>query len=169
MFRKSGRCQHRKATLDNSTPMARVGTYGYNGTIRIRVQTVQHLPSNDNSISNIEEILQPYSPKLTDDNETQDCLQITKTFSPIRQNYRQPNFIYPDSNHPSPAMVLNTYVSSFHLNVDLTEFQTNLVSYPRIHFPLVTYTPVISAEKAYHEQLSVQEITTPASSQPIRW
>lgn len=42
--------------------------------------------------------------------------------------------------------------------MDVTEFQTNLVLYPRIHSMLSLYTPVISAEKAYHEQLSVPEI-----------
>lgn len=46
------------------------------------------------------------------------------------------------------------------LNVDLTEFQTNLVPYPRIHFPLTAYAPVCSADKAFHEGMSVNEITS---------
>ena len=45
------------------------------------------------------------------------------------------------------------------LNVDLNEFQTNLVPYPRIHFPVATIAPVLSAEKANHEKISVSEIT----------
>ncbi|OLL21973.1 Tubulin alpha chain, partial [Neolecta irregularis DAH-3] len=45
------------------------------------------------------------------------------------------------------------------LNVDLTEFQTNLVPYPRVHFPLVAYAPLVSASKAAHEANSVAEIT----------
>jgi tubulin alpha len=52
------------------------------------------------------------------------------------------------------------------LNVDVTKFQTNLVPYPRIHFMLSSCAPVISAEKAYHEQLSVAEITNQPSNRP---
>ncbi|GKB36163.1 tubulin alpha-1 chain [Tanacetum coccineum] len=45
------------------------------------------------------------------------------------------------------------------INVDIKEFQTNLVPYPRIHFMLSSYAPVISTKKAYHEQLLVPKIT----------
>lgn len=46
------------------------------------------------------------------------------------------------------------------LNVDLIEFQTNLVPYPRIHFPMTAFAPIVSADKAYREQFSVSDITT---------
>jgi len=46
------------------------------------------------------------------------------------------------------------------LNVDLQEFQTNLVPYPRIRFPLLAYAPIINSEIAHHERLTVAEITS---------
>jgi tubulin alpha len=48
------------------------------------------------------------------------------------------------------------------LNVNLTEFQTNLVPYPRVHYLLSSYAPLVAAERAYHEQLTVPEITNTA-------
>jgi tubulin alpha len=48
------------------------------------------------------------------------------------------------------------------LNVDLGELQTNLVPYPRIHFPLVSYAPICSSDKADHEQISVPQLTKSA-------
>ena len=64
------------------------------------------------------------------------------------------------------AQVISSITASLRfdgaLNVDITEFQTNLVPYPRIHFMLSSYAPVISTEKATHEQLSAYEITNSA-------
>lgn len=45
-------------------------------------------------------------------------------------------------------------------NVDLNEFQTNLVPYARVHFPMAAYVPIISSKKASHEQFTVSEITS---------
>lgn len=64
------------------------------------------------------------------------------------------------------AQVISSLTASLRfdgaLNVDINEFQTNLVPYPRIHFMLCSYAPVISAAKAYHESLSVAELTSSA-------
>ncbi|XP_054269926.1 tubulin alpha-4 chain-like [Macrosteles quadrilineatus] len=45
------------------------------------------------------------------------------------------------------------------LNVDMNEFQTNLVPYPRIHFPLISYAPLMSKSRSFHENFSVCDIT----------
>merc|ERR1712117_69394 len=44
-------------------------------------------------------------------------------------------------------------------NVDLGEFQTNLVPFPRLHFMTTALAPVISKKKSSHEAQTVREIT----------
>merc|ERR1712012_1008208 len=44
-------------------------------------------------------------------------------------------------------------------NVDLGEFQTNLVPFPRLHFMTTGLAPVISKKKSSHEAQTVREIT----------
>ncbi|XP_074096132.1 tubulin alpha-1C chain [Cotesia typhae] len=46
------------------------------------------------------------------------------------------------------------------LNVDLSEFQTNLVPFPRIHFPVCAYSPVASAAKVDHNAMTIAELTS---------
>lgn len=45
------------------------------------------------------------------------------------------------------------------LNVDMNEFQTNLVPYPRIHFPLASYAPFLPRQKVTHEGITVDDLT----------
>lgn len=46
------------------------------------------------------------------------------------------------------------------LNVDMAEFQTNLVPYSRLHFPLASYSPLVSPEKSNHELVQVGNMTS---------
>ncbi|OGE52527.1 hypothetical protein PENARI_c010G02396 [Penicillium arizonense] len=61
------------------------------------------------------------------------------------------------------AQVVSSITSSLRfngaLNVDLNEFQTNLVPFPRIHYPLVSYAPVISSNCSGHESFKTKDIT----------
>jgi len=61
------------------------------------------------------------------------------------------------------AQVISSLTASLRfagaLNVDITEFQTNLVPFPRIHFLLCSYAPVIGKDKVHHESLSISELT----------
>jgi len=51
------------------------------------------------------------------------------------------------------------------LNVDLNEFQTNLVPYPRIHFMIESFCPLISPMAFSKSTLTVPEITSGAFEQ----
>ena len=48
------------------------------------------------------------------------------------------------------------------LNLNLQDFLTNLVPYPRLHFLFPSYAPYMSKENNYHQQLSLTEITNSA-------
>merc|ERR1711994_1021965 len=72
-----------------------------------------------------------------------------------RPSYAQLNMII--------AKVISSMTASLRfdgeLNVDLGEFQTNLVPFPRLHFMTTALAPVISLSKASHEAGTVREIT----------
>lgn len=78
-----------------------------------------------------------------------------KKLSVDRPNYQSLNRLI--------AQVVSSTTASLRfqgsMNVDLNEFQTNLVPFPRIHFPLVAYSPLISADRARHERYSMQSLT----------
>jgi len=72
-----------------------------------------------------------------------------------RPSYKQLNNII--------AKVISSMTASLRfdgeLNVDLGEFQTNLVPFPRLHFMTTALAPVISKKKASHEAQTIREIT----------
>ncbi|KAI0730685.1 alpha2 tubulin [Earliella scabrosa] len=110
-------------------------------------------------------IVEPYNSVLTTHTtlEHSDCsFMVDKIFDICKHklNIAQPSFV---NLNCLIAQVVSSITASLRfdgsLNVDLNEFQTNLVPFPRIHFPVASLAPLISADKAHHEQNTVSEMT----------
>lgn len=112
-------------------------------------------------------VVEPYNAVLSTHStiENSDCTFLVDNeavFEICRRNLDIPR---PDFEHLNRliAQVVSSITSSLRfdgsLNVDLNEFQTNLVPYPRIHYPLISYAPVIGEKKSSHESFRVDELT----------
>jgi tubulin alpha len=78
-----------------------------------------------------------------------------------RLKIERPNY---SSLNRMVAQVVSSITTSLRfsgsLNVDLNEYQTNLVPYPRIHFMLSSLAPVVAADEVYHTASSAAELTS---------
>lgn len=117
-------------------------------------------------------VVEPYNSVLTTHTtmDSSDCCFMMDNEATYDICWRNLQIGRPDYGHLNTlvAQVVSSVTASLRfkgtMNVDLNEFQTNLVPYPRIHFPLVSYAPLLSASRAEHELSSVSEITTAAFS-----
>ncbi|KAL5612347.1 hypothetical protein BROUX41_000121 [Berkeleyomyces rouxiae] len=112
-------------------------------------------------------IVEPYNAVLATHStiENADCTFLVDNeavYDICRRNLDVPR---PSSEHLNRliAQVVSSITSSLRfdgaLNVDLNEFQTNLVPFPRIHYPLISYAPVVSSSKSAHESFKVDDLT----------
>jgi tubulin alpha len=112
-------------------------------------------------------VVEPYNAVLSTHStiENADCTFLVDNeavYSICRRNLDIPRPSYEHLNRLI-AQVVSSVTSSLRfdgaLNVDLNEFQTNLVPYPRIHYPLISYAPVVSTAKSTHESFKVHDLT----------
>lgn len=79
----------------------------------------------------------------------------------VRLNIESPSYVHLNR---LISQVVSSITASLRfngaLNVDMNEFQTNLVPYPRIHFPLCSFAPFIPLSRAVHEQVTVNDLTS---------
>ncbi len=117
-------------------------------------------------------VVEPYNAVLSTHStiENSDCTFLVDNeavYDICRRNLGIPRPSYEHLNRLI-AQVVSSITSSLRfdgsLNVDLNEFQTNLVPYPRIHYPLISYAPVVSAAKSSHESFKVSDLTLQCKS-----
>nr|AXS58672.1 tubulin alpha chain isoform A homeolog f [Epichloe coenophiala] len=112
-------------------------------------------------------VVEPYNAVLSTHStiENSDCTFLVDNEAVYDICRRNLDITRPSHEHLNRliAQVVSSITSSLRfdgaLNVDLNEFQTNLVPYPRIHYPLISYAPVVSASKSKHESFKVSELT----------
>lgn len=112
-------------------------------------------------------VVEPYNAVLSTHStiEHSDCTFLVDNQAIYDICQRSLDIPRPDFEHLNrlTAQVMSSITGSLRfdgaLNVDLAEFQTNLVPYPRIHYPLISYAPVVSGAKSSHESHSVQDLT----------
>ncbi|KAJ5379641.1 hypothetical protein N7509_012760 [Penicillium cosmopolitanum] len=112
-------------------------------------------------------VVEPYNAVLSahDTIENSDCTFLVDNeavYDICKRNLDIPRPGYDHLNR-LVAQVVSSVTSSLRfngaLNVDLNEFQTNLVPFPRIHYPLISYAPVISSTNSGHESFKVKDLT----------
>lgn len=112
-------------------------------------------------------VVEPYNSVLTT-HSTMDYANVTFMFDNealydiCKNSLKVDRPAYQNLNRVLAQVVASTTASlrfQGSMNVDLNEFQTNLVPFPRIHFPLVAYAPLLAREKSMHETNSVRQIT----------
>lgn len=112
-------------------------------------------------------VVEPYNAVLSTHStiENADCTFLVDNeavYDICRRNLDIPRPSYEHLNRLI-AQVVSSITSSLRfdgaLNVDLTEFQTNLVPFPRIHYPLISFAPVVSSNRSSHESFKVQDLT----------
>lgn len=112
-------------------------------------------------------VVEPYNAVLSTHStiENSDCTFLVDNEAVYDICRRNLGVQRPDYQHLNRliAQVVSSITSSLRfdgaLNVDLNEFQTNLVPYPRIHYPVISYAPVVSAAKSAHESFKVHDLT----------
>lgn len=99
--------------------------------------------------------------------ESLDCAVLVDNqtlFERATKNLTVPQPTFTDVNRMlaqmlSSIFLSHRYVSNGTLHADTIEMLTNLIPYPRIHFPTLFFAPIIPHAQVHHQAVTVKELT----------